>query len=261
MTLRHPAAGLLALVLLACAPARAQQPAPTPTPAPAPGAAAGQGVQSPFFAQLVTSGQGEAKIVPDRARLEVSVQTRAATAAAAGSENARKQQSVLDALKKLGFAADQLSTVNYNLYPEMQYDPKTQRSRVSGYTATNTVRVEIRDVGMIGRAIDASLEAGSNMISSLSFYASNTDAARRAALADAVARARDDADAIARAAGGSVGQLLEITTMDIRPPVIYNRVALADAAVGKVAQSTPVEPGEQTVTAMVTVRWAFVAGR
>jgi uncharacterized protein YggE len=255
MTPRHSAAGILAFALVACAPARAQQPSPVPAPAAAQVATVG------MVPQVVTSGQGEAKIVPDRARLEVSVQTRAATAAQAGSENARKQQAVLDALKKMGFGADQLSTVNYNLYPEMQYDPKTQQSRVSGYSATNTVRVEIRDVGMIGRAIDAALEAGANMISSLSFYASNTDAARRTALAEAVSRARDDAEAVARAAGGSLGALLEISTMDLRPPVIFNRVAMADAAVGKMAQATPVEPGEQTVSAVVNVRWAFVAGR
>ena len=254
MTHRLPAALLLPAVF-ACAPARAQQPSPVPVPVSA------AVVQGGVIPQVVTSGQGEAKIVPDRARLEVSVQTRGATAAAAGSENARKQQAVLDALKKMGFAAEQLSTVNYNLYPEMQYDQRTQQSRVSGYVATNTVRVEIRDIGMIGKAIDGSLDAGANMISSLSFYASNSDAARRAALADAVSRARDDADAIARAAGGSVGALLEISTQDIRPPVIYNRVAMADAAVGKMAAATPVEPGEQTVTAMVTVRWVFVAGR
>src|SRR5512143_1695053 len=156
---------------VACAPAMAQQPAPGPSPmtmahpAPPP--------------TLMASGQGETKVTPDRARLEVSVQTRAATAADAGAQNAKKQQSVLDALRKVGFTSEQLSTVNYNLFPEMQYDKNGQSPRVVAYNATNTVRIDIRDVGMIGKAIDASLEAGANMISSLSFYSSNTDAARR----------------------------------------------------------------------------------
>ena len=101
-----------------CTTARAQQPVPSPSPAVQ--------VQGGPVPQVVTNGQGEAKVVPDRARLEVSVQTRAATAAAAGSENARKQQAVLDALRKLGFSSDQLSTVNYNLYPEMRYDQNGQ---------------------------------------------------------------------------------------------------------------------------------------
>ncbi len=233
----------------ACAPAMAQQPAPGPAPM-----MMSHGAVAPT---IVTSGQGETKITPDRARLEVSVQTRAATAADAGSQNARKQQSVLDALRKIGFTSEQLSTVNYNLYPEMQYDRNGQSPRVIGYNATNTVRVDVRDVGMIGKAIDASLEAGANMISSLSFYSSNSDSARRSALASAVARARSDADAIAAAAGGTVGALVEISTSDFAPPIIYNRAAMMSEQSAKVGNTTPIEPGEQTVTAMVNARWSF----
>ena len=234
----------------ACAPAMAQQPAPGPAPTtmahPAPPPT------------LVANGQGETKLTPDRARLEVSVQTRAATAAEAGAQNAKKQQSVLDALRKMGFTSEQLSTVNYNLFPEMQYDKNGQSPRVVAYNATNTVRIDIRDVGMIGKAIDASLEAGANMISSLSFYSSNTDAARRSALATAVARARSDAEAMASAAGGSVGALMELGTSDFAPPVIYNRANMASDMSAKLSTVTPIEPGEQTVTATVVARWAFV---
>lgn len=210
--------------------------------------------------QIVTTGQGEAKIAPDRARIEISVQTRGQTAAAAGAENAKKQQAVLDALRKLGFTSDQLSTVNYSLFPEMQYDKDGRTSRVVGYTAMNTVRVEVRDLALVGRAIDASLGAGANVISSLTFYASNTDDARRAALSTAVSRARADADAIAKAAGGSVGSLLEISTGEVRLPMPMNKVMMR-AQSSQMAEVTPIDPAEQTVSAYVTVRWTFVGGR
>ncbi len=211
--------------------------------------------------QIVTSGQGESKIAPDRARIEISVQTRALTAAAAGSENARKQQAVLDALKKLGFTGDQLSTVNYNLYPEMTYDNDSRKTRLVGYTAMNTVRVEVRDLALVGKVIDGSLAAGANMISSQTFYANNTDDARRAALTMAVSRARADADAIAKAAGGSVGPLLEISTGEVRLPVPMNKVMMRAGAMSQAADATPIDPAEQTISAFVTVRWTFVGGR
>lgn len=235
---------------VACAPVMAQQPAPGSAPMAMP--------QMTPVPMIVASGQGETKITPDRARLEVSVQTRAATAADAGTQNARKQQTVLDALRKVGFTSEQLSTVNYNLFPEMQYDKNGQSPKVIAYNATNTVRIEIRDVGMIGKAIDASLEAGANMISSLAFYSSNTDSARRTALASAVARARSDADAMAAAAGGSVGALIEISTNDFAPPVIYNRANMVSDMSAKMANATPIEPGEQTVSTIVNARWVFV---
>lgn len=211
--------------------------------------------------QIVTSGQGESKIAPDRARIEVGVQTRALTAAAAGTDNARKQQAVLDALKKLGFMGDQLSTVNYNLYPEMQYDKDGRTARVTGYVATNTVRVEVRDLSLVGKVIDASLTAGANTINSLVFYALNTDDARRAALATAVSRARADADAMAKAAGGSVGGVLELSTGEVRLPTPMNKVMMRSSVAGQAADMTPIDPAEQTISAYVTVRWIFITGR
>ncbi len=41
--------------------------------------------------QIAVIGRGEVKISPDRATIQVSVQTRAVSAAAAASENASKQ--------------------------------------------------------------------------------------------------------------------------------------------------------------------------
>lgn len=243
-----------AAALVACAPAAAQQPSPGPVPATV---VAGSSAVTP---QIVTTGQGETKIAPDRATLEIGVQTRAATAADAGSQNARIQQAVLEALRRIGFANDQLSTSGYNLYPEMTYERSGGRPRVVAYNATNTVRVDVRDIGMIGRAIDASLGAGANTISSLSFYSSTIETARREALARAVAAARADAEAIARAAGGSLGSLIEIANMQSRfePPT-----PMLQAARGMVtdAATTPIEPGQQTVSAFVTARWAFVPSR
>ena len=241
--LTRPSLVVLAAVLAGVAQLGAQQVATT---APVP--------------QIVTSGQGEAKIAPDRARIEISVQTRAATAAAAGADNARKQKAVLDALRKLGFGSDQLSTVNYNLYPEMQYDKEGQTSRVVAYSAMNTIRVEVRDLLLVGKAIDAALAAGANVISSLTFYAQNTDDARRSALSVAVARARADAEAIAKAAGGTVGSLLEISTSEMRVPVPMNKVMMR-AQVADGAETTPIDPAEQTIAAYVTARWTFIGGR
>ena len=246
---------LLTLSLVACGAIACASPVAA---AQAPSPVGNVTVASPT-PQIVTSATGETKIAPDRARIEISVQTRATTAAAAGADNARKQQAVLDALRKLGFGSDQLSTTNYNLQPEMQYR-ENQQPRVIGYTATNSVLVEVRDLALVGRAIDASLAAGANMISSLFFYASNTDEARRSALATAVARARADAEAVARAAGGSLGALLEIATVDSpRFPQPFNMQVQGRAAMDAV--QTPIDPAEQTISAFVTARWVFVGGR
>ena len=204
--------------------------------------------------QIAVAAHGEIKVAPDRANIQISVQTRAATAAAAANENATKQSAVIAALRALGLSADDISTINYNVYPEQRYEPNKEPV-IIGYNVTNTVSVDVRKLSQVGPVIDAALSKGANMITSLQFYASNTEDARRTAIASAVQKARADAEAAARAAGGSVGGLLEITVgaYSAPPPRPMMRVsaAMADQA------QTPINPGEQTLSVDVSTRWRF----
>lgn len=218
------------------------------------------GAAMPMTPSLMTSGTGEAKVAPDRVAVMVNVQTRAATAAAAASENARRTAAVLGALGKIGLPKSQLSTEGYSVNPEMVYG-SGQAPRVTGYVVTNTIRAESQRPEQAGAIIDAALGAGANMINGLSFYASSIDDARRTAIASAVAGARADAEAMARAAGGSLGGVIELSTQGptVPPRPMYDMSAMTrklDAAV-----PTPVNPGDQTVTVFVTARWQFVPGR
>jgi uncharacterized protein YggE len=209
---------------------------------------------------LSTSGQGEAKVTPDRASVLVNVQTRGVTAAVAANENAQKTKAVLDALTKLGLSRDQLATEGYTVYPEMQYGKDGQSPKVVAYVVTNTVRAETKRPEQAGSIVDAAISAGANMINSLSFYASSIDEARRQAIGAAVASARADAEAMARAAGGTLGALLELSTggPTIPPRPMYDMAAKGRAMS---AEATPVNPGLQTVTVYVTARWRFEPAR
>lgn len=207
--------------------------------------------------QISASGVGEATITPDRAIIYLGVQSRAATAAAAAADNARRQRAVLDTLRALGLGSDQLMTANYNVMPEMQREPTDREPRVIGYVVSNTVRAEVRKLTDVSRVIDAGLAKGANEISSLQFYASNSDEARRAALSQAVAKAKADADAMAKAAGGSLGALLELSNGDASPRPMFE-VGMRATAMS--VAPTPIEPGQQTVRATVTGRWLFERG-
>jgi len=208
--------------------------------------------------QIAVMGRGEVKVSPDRATIQVSVQTRGATAAAAAAENATKQQSVMAALRALGLTNDQLSTINYNVYPEQRYDPGKEPV-IIGYNVTNTILVDVRKLNQVGPVIDAALSHGANMITSLQFYASNTEAARRTAIGTAIEKARADAEAAARAAGGSLGGLLEINIGSYSPPP--PRPLMMAKAAGVAQADTPINPGEETLTVEVSTRWRFLASR
>jgi uncharacterized protein YggE len=220
--------------------------------------AAAQSAPAPQPPRIITSGEAQVRVTPDRATILVGVQTRAATAAAAGAANARTQKAILDTLKAMGLTADQLGTQSYSVNPEMQYPPTGGPGRVTGYTVSNVVRVDLKRIEQVGTVVDASLAKGANQINSIQFSASTASEARRTAMGDAVRDARADAEALARAAGGSLGSVIEITST--APPIrpMYGDVMMRGVAKAEVA--TPIEPGEQVISATVSVIWQFIPG-
>ncbi len=208
--------------------------------------------------QIAVTGRGEVKVSPDRATIQISVQTRAATAAAAAAENANKQQAVITALRALGLGTDQLSTINYNVYPEQRYE-QGKEPVIVAYNVTNTILADVRKLTQVGPVIDAALAHGANMITSLQFYASNTEAARRMAIGTAIEKARADADAAAKAAHGTLGTLLEINIGSYSPPPPRPMMMMTrkDAA----QADTPINAGEETLAVEVSTRWRFLPGQ
>lgn len=208
---------------------------------------------------ISSSATAEAKYTPDRATVSIAVQTKASTAEAAAADNARKQNAVTSALRVLGMTNEQLSTTGYSVNPEYRY-PQNEAPVLTGYTVTNTIMADVHDIKQVGKVLDTALASGSNLISSLDFYASNTDAPRSKALSDAVAKARAQADIAARAAGGSLGPLmrLDIGGAGMAPPPrpMYSLRATAASA-----PETQINAGQQTISMMVSASWQFIPGK
>src|SRR5687768_11252663 len=76
------------------------------------------GSRAPERPSISVSAQGSTRITPDRATIQIGVQTQGATAAAASAENARVAQRVIAAIKAVGIGAEQISTVNYSVNPD-----------------------------------------------------------------------------------------------------------------------------------------------
>ena len=210
-------------------------------------------------AQIVVGGRGEVKITPDRALLSLTVETRRAQAAAASQENARLQRLVFDTLRAIGVASADLSTTDYSVSPEQRWNQQKQQAELLGYVVRNTIRVRIVNIDMTGRVLDAALSKGSNLVSGLELYASNVEAARRQALSQAVEQARADAEVMAKAAGGSLGALLELSSGESDPAPVTPVRAMAMAAKSSDASETPIAGGAQTLVVRVSSRWRFNA--
>lgn len=211
--------------------------------------------------ELTASGRGETRLAPDYAYVTIGVTSQASNAVTAASENASRFESILKALHDFGLNDRQLLTSRYNLSQSFEY-PKNAPPKVSGFTARSTIRAEVRRLEDLGKLIDASIASGATEVMGVQFMAANTDDARRSAMTEAVKQARADADAMARAAGGTLGRLITLNS-GTTPQPVYNarqfgqmeNVMLTSAAAGAV---TNISPGDLIVTAQVFGRWEFV---
>ena len=223
-----------------------------------PAALAAQSQSPPTPPQVTTSATAEVELKPDRATLVFSVESRGANAASAGAETARKQLGVLDTLRRLGVAADQMTTASIQINPEYVYPGENKPPRVAAYVARNALRVEVLKIDLTGELIDAALAKGASGIGSLEFSSTKRDDARRQAMEMAVASAKGEAEAMARAAGGSLGGLIELVAQpaDRQFPAPMEGVRLMNSAA---AAPMPVNPGLLGVSATVMGRWRFAA--
>ncbi len=217
------------------------------------------------------AGTGEVRTAPDQAHIDLAVETFAPTAQAAGEENARLMERVVQALVRAGVPRTEIQTRGYSLYPEYaQPDPprpmprgepapQPDRPRIVGYRATNTVVVRTQDLARVGALIDTALGAGANRMDGLRFSLRDAEAAQNEAARQATQRARRTAESIAAALGVQLGQVLEANTATGAAPMpVFARDSRMMMEAG--APPTPIQPGEQTVTATVMVVFAIRGG-
>lgn len=217
--------------------------------------------------ELTTTGHGETRLAPDYAYVTIGVTNQASNAVDAAAENTRRFNAIIDALHAFGLADRDLLTSRYNLEQAYEY-PKNQQPKVVGFTARSSIRAEVRKLADLGRVIDAAIGSGATNIGAVQFLSSSTDDARRSAMTEAVRQARLDADAMARAAGGSVGRLLSLgASPSVQPfyngtDVVQLTASLESRMAGGMASPPPppMQPGELIVTAQVFARWEFVPG-
>jgi uncharacterized protein YggE len=203
------------------------------------------GVGSPSMRQLTVNASGSVYAVPDQATVQLGVSSQASTAADALKQNSADTTAVIEAIKKLGVDAKDISTSNFNVYPT--YD--TSGTRINGYQVNNSVTVVIRDIAASGTLLDQVVTAGANNISGLNFGIADASQYQADARTKAIEAARAKAEAMAKAAGVSLGDIVSINeSVNYQPEMPYARGMVADAAM-----AVPVETGQQEVSVSVTL--------
>ena len=197
---------------------------------------------------VTASGAGTTQAVPDTAEMSFGVTTTSPNAKSALDEASKGAEQIASAVKKQGIAAEDIQTQDVSVYP--QTVDQNGKQVITGYQASLSVQVKVRDISKLGEVISAANAAGANDISGPTFTVADPAPARAKAIDKAVADARKSAEAMAKAAGKSVGGVLSMSSSDVGsvPSPMYGASAAAGAA-----KSVPIEPGQLDITANVVV--------
>jgi uncharacterized protein YggE len=160
-------------------------------------------------------------------------------------------------VKKLIGKGDEVKTASYSLNPNYRY-PQGGKPEITGYTATNILRIKTGNLASVGKLIDASMQSGANAINRLAFTLKDEHAVQLQTLRLASQKAKAKADEIAGALGLKIVSILSVNESErgVRPMPVA-RVAQMEAVA---AAPTPVEAGTIEVRSTVTLT-AELGGR
>ena len=201
---------------------------------------------------VITSGQGEITLTPDRAVLRVSVETRAGTAAQAANGNTQRLHKLLDTLNTIRQPNESVMVAGVSVNAN-----RDDKGQVRGYSASVTVRISTRTLERLGTIIDAALAGGANNIQDVAWLSDREESARREALGRAFAEAHQNAQALADAAGLALGP---VHTMSTEPMRGFFGSAMSVQAVTVTGYAgVPLAPQDVIVRAFVQGTWWLVA--
>jgi len=210
-----------------------------------------QVVTAPESEQLGTvtaSGTGTVAAAPDQALMSFGVTRQDDNAEAALDAASKVAEEITAAVKKAGVADEDIQTQSVSVFP-LQTESGGKLT-ITGYQASLSVSVTVRDLGTLGDVITAATGAGADTINGPSFTVDEDAEFREDAIKKAVDDARRSAEAMASAAGKQVGEVLRISASDVFAPPIPFGAAESRAAD---AAAVPIEPGTLDVSANVTV--------
>lgn len=198
---------------------------------------------------ISVTGTAEVRAMPDIAYVTLGVRTRSAQADRAASENAAAASKVIQAIRQSRIPEADIETVQYTLQPVFEYPP-SGRPRLTGYEATNLIRVTVRDLAQVGGVVDAGVSAGANEVQDIAFALQNDAQFRATAITRAIQDGRAKAAVMARALDVRLGRLLSAS--ESAAPIVYPMLARAEAVGGDSVQ-TPISPQQIVVRATVSL--------
>ncbi len=199
-------------------------------------------------------GEATLSVEPDRAEIDIGVVTQGATSQAASDNNSKQANTVIDQLKAAAPGAT-IKTVNFSVNPNYRYAKEGGAPTILGYSANNTVRMELNDIAVLRKVIDAATKSGANNINRLNFTLRDENPYRAQALERAAGQGRASAEALAKSLHLRLGRVLLV---EEGQPVIVSPARQVEFTKSESNSETPISAGNIDVHASVNITFALV---
>ncbi len=219
--------------------------------------------QSPAsFRSFEVSGEGKVVAIPDVAEFSFSVVNEGGVnLALLQKENTTRTNNAIAFLKEKRIDAKDIMTTGYQVSPRYEYancgfsgGSVCPPPKIVGYTVTNTVRVKVRDFTLVGDVLAGVVEKGVNTVSSLAFTIDDPTTSEMEARNEAMQKAQEKAESLARAGHFRLGKILGIQESGNFPRP-YAMAESFSVAGGDMKSSPTIEAGSQDVSVNLTVRY------
>jgi uncharacterized protein len=182
-------------------------------------------------------------------QMDVGVISQGATSQAAAEANAKQSNQVVEQLRKLVPAAN-IKTINFSVNPNYHYPTGGAPPTIVGYTANNTVRLELDDLKAVPTVIEAATRSGASNVNRVTFALRDESQYRAEALGKAADQAKAAAQALAQRMKVKLGRIISVE--EEQPVVVAPGRQVELAAATKTATPAPViEPGTIEIHASV----------
>jgi uncharacterized protein len=213
---------------------------------------------APAQARVIVVGEGSVTAPPDHARVTAGVSTTAKTVKEASDSNSKVMAAIMAALGDAGIAKKDIQTAEFSIEPiytspssKISTDIPNGAPKLSGFRVSNQVNVIIRQISQVADILDGLVKAGATNVGNVAFLVSDREKALDQAREAAIGNARHKAELYAHASGVTLGRVAWITESSDFEPIAP--MAIARPKLASPARPVPIESGETTMTARVTV--------
>jgi uncharacterized protein YggE len=200
---------------------------------------------------VTVTASRNSRILADRASLYVVVEGTAETAPDAVARVETKLKAVSAALKGFGSRLEVDAPIAYAVGATPLPNGFPGVASPASNIARSVIRVQLIRPAEVANVV--ALSAGAASSSALTFESSVADSARRARIAEALAAARMDAEAIAQALGAHLGALVDVSTTGGNPGFQGQNTLSFDNRF-----TQPTMPPEIAINTSVTVRYRLI---